>query len=88
MGNEEYEKLKEYERMGHQAQCNIAGAAIGGVMGLQEPKRDNLRNRVERQMCEAARAGRKADRLAELGALLDKNPEVARILDLIEEVRG
>ena len=72
MGNEEYEK-------------HMAG---GGVMGLQEPMRDSLRNRVERQMCDAARAGRKADRLAELGMLLDKNPEVARILDLIEEVRG
>ena len=88
MGNEEYDKQKESERMNQQAQCNMAGGAPGGVVGLSEPKRDNLRNRVERQMCDAARAGRKAERLAELGMLLDRYPGVARILDLIEEVRG
>ena len=83
MGND-YENVKQKQAYENQAQCGMDRI----VEPLQEPCRDNLRNRVERQMCDAARAGRKAERLAELGMLLDKNPEVARILDLIEEVRG
>ena len=84
MGNEEYEKQKEFNRMA-QAQCGQAR-----TMGLANdtPSRESIRDRVERRQYEAVRAGRQAQQLAELGALLDKNPEVARILDLFEELLG
>ena len=84
MGNEEYEKQREYESMA-QAQCGQAR-----TMGLANdtPSRESVRSRVERKTREAVRAGRQAQQLAELGALLDKNPEVARILDLFEELLG
>ena len=88
MGNEEYEKQKEYERMNQQAQCNMAGGALGSTFGLSQEGRESVRSRVERKTREAVRAGRQAQQLAELGALLDKNPEVARILDLFEELLG
>ena len=42
---------------------------------------------VNRQLIDADREGRKAAQLGELVMLLDKNPEVARILDLMEIVR-
>lgn len=48
---------------------------------------NSLRERVWRDANRAAQEIRRHDRLAELGVLLDKNPEVARILDLIDELK-
>lgn len=62
----------------HQFSTGAAGCGLVGRTGI----RDRVRNAEYRAESEARQAGR----MAELGALLDKNPDVARILDLIEEV--
>ena len=71
--------LKEKMRM--QDQANMACGTVGCA-------RVCLRDRVEQQANEAERQGAKARHLFELSQLLAKNPEIARILDLLEEVRG
>jgi predicted Zn-dependent peptidase len=50
--------------------------------------RPGLRERVSSQLRDINRQEKKGLRLAELQHLLDKNPEVSRILDLLEEVRS
>ncbi len=52
-----------------------------------QPKRLSLSESVASQLYRAEREARKLQLLGELKYLLDKNPEVARILDLIEETR-
>lgn len=54
---------------------------------LDEPRRVSLRERVEMATGRAYREARKSAQLKELAALLDKHPDVARILDLAELVR-
>lgn len=58
---------------------------VGGPMSLQTPGRDSLRNRVEAKLNRANGEARKVELLHELQHLLQKNPEVARILDLLDE---
>ena len=89
--NEEFLKQqaqREYENAKNTA--NTCGAALGidRLMGLDEPRRASLRDRGAYQQRDAIRASRQADQLAELALLLERNPEVARILDLMEIVRG
>lgn len=62
------------------------GAAIGTQYGME--CRASLAERVSNQARNAARESDRLHRLRELEMLLAKNPEVARILDLMEEVRG
>lgn len=50
--------------------------------------RPSLRERVSIQLSESTSAAARSGRLSELQRLLEANPDVARILDLIEEVRG
>ena len=71
------------------------GSTIGpSVLGLrkrlelEERCRVGLRERIHNQAAHAQQEGNKASRLYELAELLDKNPVVARILELLEEVRG
>lgn len=62
---------------------------LGGSMGSNlQSARPNLRERVAMDLEHAERQSRKRDRLAELQMLLDKHPEVARIFDLLDDVRG
>ena len=74
-------KHLESERFG-----NIgSGASIGGYSTLNRaeekmPLRDRISSRARRAGNEAIRA----ENLKELQYLLDKNPEVARILELLE----
>lgn len=66
-----------------------AGKSAGKLFSSgfdKEPKRASLRERCEYAQRQAHVNANKERRMMELGALLDKNPEVARILDLIEEV--
>ena len=71
--------------------AQTAGGMLGnGIYGLkecEEPCRQPLREAIHYQLRDAARQSRKAAQLDELAMLLDKNPEVARILDLMEVVR-
>jgi hypothetical protein len=85
--NEEYlKKQAQYEA----DMLARGGMASQGTVGLcnDEPCRTPLRERVERQQWDAVSASRRAEQLKELANLLDRNPEVCRILDLIELVRG
>ncbi len=58
--------------------------SIGGRNSLDEPARVPLQERVEMQLNRANRDARKVERLHELQHLLQKNPDVARILDLMD----
>lgn len=90
--NEALDKERAYQQ-----QMQAQTGAIGGAMtpkSLDEPCRASLRERIEmdlgrarRESRKLERESRKLERLSELESLLDKNPEVARILDLIEDVR-
>ncbi len=69
----------------NQAKAQTTGAAIGGYAGLDsEPLRESLTGRFRNRLHRHQREGRKADQLGELLHLLEKNPEVARILDLVD----
>lgn len=85
---------REQEKMSAMAAQQCANPDIG-TMGASlrggyanECKRASLRERVSDQLYRARSESGKCSRLEELTFLLEKNPEVARILDLIEEVRG
>ncbi len=67
-----------------------ASGQMAGMLGKStgEPCRPSLRDRVASQLRRSNDEVARSMRLAELQHLLDKNPEVARILDLVEEVRG
>jgi hypothetical protein len=70
-----------------------AGAPIEQTQGAMlntydQPCRTSLRDRIESQLNRARTESRKVERLDELAFLLSKNPDVARILDLLEDVRG
>lgn len=52
--------------------------------GLDEPCRVPLREQVAGSLSRSYRESRRVDQLAELQGLLDRNPEVARILDLLD----
>lgn len=65
-----------------QSQC---GASIGGRAMMATPSlRDRIRDQRNRAEMEASRSAQ----LGELDHLLDKHPDFARILDLLEIVRG
>lgn len=70
------------------AKNTAAGIGSFCTKAVEEPVRPSLQEMVWSQVRQAEREARRHQRLAELGILLDKNPEVARILDLVEEVRG
>lgn len=85
------EKLKAAEKSARGAagiaSSGNAGNAIRG-MDTAEPQRACLRDRVMMDLDRAQRESRKTYQLAELADLLEKHPDVARILDLVELVRG
>lgn len=86
MNYEQEQKLK-----GIQADCAKGAATPYGMLNTSdqvEPCRASLRERVMMNLRRAERESNKALRLRELRDLLEKNPDVARILDLVEEVRG
>ena len=56
-------------------------------MGCDKPYRSTLRDRLKRTIESANDQNHKARKANELVALLEKNPEVARILELIEELQ-
>lgn len=66
------------------------GMAQTATLGLayDEPCRTPLRERVQSQLVRSHQEARKEQQLQELAQLLDENPKIARILDLIEIVRG
>lgn len=83
-----YERERMYAEQAKAAvdQINANGAALGTEYGMLENASPNLRERVVSQLRHSANAARKQGRMSELLLLLDKNPEVARILDLVKEL--
>lgn len=82
-------KIKAHEeRLGfsEQAKQNMADRNMAGCV-TSEPARPNLRERIASDLRRAGRERLKYERLAELQHLLEKHPDVARILDLLEETR-
>lgn len=73
-----------------QAKCataNIGSGMAGCAIGLNDHYRpDTLSQRISARLVYAEQESRRAGSLNELRYLLDKNPDVARILDLIDEV--
>jgi hypothetical protein len=69
-------------------QTQIPSVGLGGALAYGEERRPSLRERVSMDLAKAQRESRREMRLAELHELLARNPEVARILDLMEDVRG
>jgi hypothetical protein len=67
-----------------QAQAGSIGMATG--MAIPELSRPSLRERVADSAFRARRDARKADRMEELAMLLEKHPDIARILDLVEDL--
>lgn len=87
MTNEQESKLKQAAAQIHQDQC---AQAINGSIGLAGETKcavPSLRERISKQRLYAQIESRRADALMELEYLLDKNPELARILDLLEQVK-
>ena len=66
------------------AQIQTNAAYVGGGMALDEPCKAPLRDRIGSRARRAGNEARRAENLKELQYLLDKNPEVARILELLE----
>lgn len=79
-------RIKErIEKM--QAATGTIGYAPKTPHGLQqecEPVQEGLTERFRSNLRRVNREKRKADRLEELVYLLEKNPEIARILDLVD----
>lgn len=61
------------------------GGALGGYGIDTAEYRPTLRDRLKRQIESAVREQRRARSANELFELLEKNPDVARILELMEE---
>jgi hypothetical protein len=85
---EEAIKKAAAEQTGTTGQCAAPIGSYGLSRDLEDPVRPGLLERVEMDLRRATRESRKAQDLAELHALLLKNPDVARILSLWDLVRG
>jgi hypothetical protein len=88
MNWEQEKKIKEQAM----ADAELSGVATPYGMlntnSLDEPCRASLRERVESHLYRAKRESRNQTKLEELCKLLEKHPDVARILDLVEEFRA
>jgi hypothetical protein len=79
------------EKIAYQAKANIGGlyASQASTCGeATQEYRPSLRDRVQAQADSASRRAGEATRMQELSDLLHKNPDVARILELMGEFHG
>ena len=74
------EKVAELDKL----QSCTMGMANEANQAYRPP---SLLDNINKQLSYAQQEARKCDKLQELKFLLEKNPEIARILDLIEETR-
>lgn len=82
---EAFEKAKVAEMVGD---ARWGSLGCNEAKSCTEPGRDCLRDRVHSQLRRAEGEVSRAMALAELERLLEKHPDVARILDLMEYVKG
>lgn len=71
------------EKLAYMNQAQTVGMA---GCASDSPSREPLLGRLYRQASHAQQEARRAERTHELIGLLEKHPEVARILDLVEEL--
>ena len=91
--NREQEVL---EKLAYQAKANIGSSLAGRIHASQaetccaaeQAYQPSLRDRVQQQANSAASRAGEAARMQELANLLEKNPDVARILELMGEFHG
>ena len=84
MTKEQEYKLKQMAE--REAQCGQS--TIGGYdQASAEVASPSLRERIQNQLYRAQVESRRAEQLMELEHLFDKNPETARILELLEQVK-
>ncbi len=85
------------EKIAYQAKSNIGGLSSAGRNYAHQTEigcdtmpacQPSLRERVQAQADSASRRAGEASRMQELSDLLHKNPDVARILELMGEFRG
>lgn len=81
------EKIKEESYKLGQAQQKANMGSIGGPYDGCSI-RQSIYEMTKARLNGSLEAANRANKLAELLKLLDKNPEVARILDLLEEVNS
>lgn len=86
-GQDEEIKMK---LMNDTAQQTAYGLGLQGSAGksCDPPTRENLLQRFRSRLNRARRDKIKTEQLEELTYLLDKHPEVARILDLVDAIGG
>jgi len=80
------ERLAQQNRVLEQAEKMQAQGMVGRNE-TSEPAQESMRERFQYRLSRATREARSKERLEELLYLLDKNPEVARILELIESLQ-
>jgi hypothetical protein len=79
------EKMNAAERNASTAYRAGLSQGVAGLAYENEPMRPGLRERVNSSFYRAERESRNVSRLKELADLLDTNPALARILELIEQ---
>ena len=86
MSSKQEQILKETSE---KTQCGFAQGTIGSAndFGAAQVAEPSLRERIHNQRHWAQVESRRAEQLMELEFLLDKNPETARILELLEQVK-
>jgi len=86
MDEQKLKAMAEQQEQQATNRCKQGSVRTGlGGMTIAEP---SLRERIASQRFRAETESRRASQLVELEYLLDKHPEVARILDLMESVRS
>lgn len=78
-------KIRAHKESLAHGQANYQTQGCAGLTGEIRAGRSGLRERVKDQLQGTHRALRKAQLLEELSTLLAKHPDVARILDPLEE---
>lgn len=83
--NKQMEDLKYQGELRDSTQYStLGGGAIGGGLSGNLAAHPSLRERVAMSLNRAQQESKRADILHELQHLLEKNPDIARILDLLE----
>ncbi len=81
------QKKSLYEQAERMSREDVMTQGRVGRNETLEPCKMSMKERFEANLYQAKRQSRKRDQLEELLHLLDKHPEVARILDLIESLQ-
>ncbi len=95
MTNEEREKVASVAEEQYAAHLNAGAQTFGGLGSNREYLQQqvpqvappSLRERIRAQRMHAQNASNRLNQLHELEYLLEKHPEVARMLELIDAIR-